>query len=81
MWAMMVSEFADTKAMLNVVLALLKFQLQRSGVPEREIEQTILRWTDQYRAEAQQYAKSALANRTTWARERIRLKHFPSSCH
>jgi len=60
MWAFLSSELADTKALLNVVLALLRFQLLQSGVSEQEIDQTIAKWTAQYRDEAQTYAKNLL---------------------
>jgi|GEM_PF-5744141 len=60
MWALTVSEFADTKTLLNVLLALTKFQLQQSGVSGLEIDQQIQKLTDQYRADAQEYAKKLL---------------------
>lgn len=39
--AVMMSEFADIKARLHVVITLLRISLERSGLPKAEIDQLI----------------------------------------
>jgi hypothetical protein len=60
MWAFMVSELADTKALLNTMLALVRIQLERSGVPPEEVDSLVTKHVAQYRKDAQDYSKKLL---------------------
>lgn len=54
------SEFADTKALANTLIALVRFQIENSGVPSDEVEQFLAERLAQHRAGAQAYARSLL---------------------
>lgn len=60
MWATVISEFADTKALVNTLMALVRFQIENSGVPSDEVDQFLAEQLAQHRARAQAYARSLL---------------------
>ena len=60
MWSTMLSEFADTKALVNTLIALFRCQIENSGVPSVEVERFLAEPLAQYRAGANEYARSLL---------------------
>ena len=60
MWGILMSEFADTKALVNTLIALVRFQIESSGVPSDEVEQFLAERLAHHRARTQEYARSLL---------------------